>query len=74
MSHQKSSRPFIVGRRNDPILIDNSGLYPVMSSPIFKVTAAGHGSGLIEVIPHLSYTKGGKALTRAQLQEFWGER
>lgn len=59
--------------RNDPILIDDSGLYPVMSTPIFKLSSSGKGHGFLEVVPFLTYQKGGKALTKAKLREFWGE-
>jgi hypothetical protein len=59
--------------RNDPLLIDDSGLYPVLSTPIFEIEAKAAGSAFLEVIPHLNYQKGGKALTKAKLREFWGE-
>ena len=59
--------------RADPLLIDDSGLYPVLSTPIFEIKSAAVGSSFLEVIPHLTYMKGGKALTKAKLQDLWGQ-
>lgn len=49
--------------RKEPLLIDDQGLYPVVSSPIFEVqlvnTEKDHrGSGFLEIVPHLTYEKG----------------
>jgi hypothetical protein len=59
--------------RSDPLLIDDLGLYPVLSTPIFEIKSEQIGSSFLEVIPHMTYIKGGKALTKAKLNEFWGD-
>ncbi len=59
--------------RSDPLLIDDTGLYPVLSTPIFEIKSESVGSSFLEVIPHLNYIKGGKALTKARLKDLWGQ-
>jgi hypothetical protein len=59
--------------RSDPLLIDDSGLYPVLSTPIFEIKSQQIGTSFLEVIPHLTYVRGGKALTKKKLLELWGQ-
>ena len=59
--------------RSDPLLIDDSGLYPVLSTPIYEIKSQQIGASFLEVIPHLTYVRGGKALTKKRLLELWGQ-
>ena len=59
--------------RSDPVLIDDTGLHPVLSTPIFEIKSENVGSSFLEVLPRLAYIKGGKALTKERLKDLWGE-